>query len=50
MHTTPLELIYAKKFRLPHRSANIIQGINMVAAFARHAPHVHAALFFRFHS
>ncbi len=46
MHTTPLELIYAKKFRLPHRSANIIQGINMVAAFARHAPHVHAALFF----
>ena len=28
-----MNLIYAKKFRFPDNSANMIQGVNMVAAF-----------------
>ena len=30
-----MNIVYAKKFRLPDRAANMIQGLNMVAAFVK---------------
>ncbi len=41
-----MNIIYAKKFRLPDGSANIIQGLNMLAAFSACPAQVHS--FFSF--
>ena len=41
-----MNLIYAKKFRFPDNSANMIQGVNMVAAFSHH--NINTNAFFSF--
>lgn len=41
-----MNIIYAKKFRLPDGAANIIQGLNMIAAFSACSAQVHS--FFSF--
>ena len=41
-----MNLIYAKKFRFPDNSANMIQGGNMVAAFSHH--NINTNAFFSF--
>ena len=40
-----MNLIYAKKFRFPDNSANMIQGVNMVAAFSHHNINTNAFFF-----
>ena len=37
-----MDIIYAKKFRIPDNSANMIQGVNMVAAFNTCGVRTHA--------
>ena len=41
-----MNLIYAKKFRFPDNSANMIQGVNLVAAFSHH--NINTNAFFSF--